>query len=101
MSDAPIPAGVIFDAVCRVFKVSSGDMLDRAHRPGDIMVARRALVFLLRKRTIMSFPEIAKSFGGGHSSWVECNTAAQRTYANGLEFRDRVDRAENMAEAML
>jgi chromosomal replication initiation ATPase DnaA len=66
-----------FDAICKAVCDDFGVDLERLEGRGRyprVVAARRALVWLARKRTLLSFPEICKSMGrneGGHSTMVE------------------------------
>jgi hypothetical protein len=67
--DPPIPVNLpirivdIQKAVCRKFKVSRLDMISE-RRTKDIVLPRHVAMYLARKMTLHSIPEIGRRFGG-------------------------------------
>lgn len=88
IKDKPLPPApgpeynLHFDAICKAVCNDFGverEVLEGKGRHPRVIAARRALVWLARKRTLLSYPEIAASMGktsGGHTTALEQCQAA-------------------------
>lgn len=79
-------------AVAEVFRVSVEQLETKAGREQHLATVRQVGMYVMRRRTGLSFPKIAREFGCDHSTVIHgCNMVAARP----LAFADSIRKIES------
>jgi len=84
----------IFTAVCKKYNISKDDIIS-AKRTKDIALSRHITVYLIRKITDMSLPNIGKIFNRDHSTIISSIDAVEKKFHTDPMFEYEITNIEN------